>query len=67
MPLNALFMPYMTKVGLGYIIVVPGRASASVIIWMSSSEPLPSRSSIPAGTFIFLASSSRSLPPLGSG
>ena len=61
------FMPYMTKVGDGNISAAPGRASASVRTWIRSSEPLPSRSSIPAGTRILRLISSRSARGLGSG
>ena len=66
-PHSAAFMPYMTKLGAGYIIVVPGRATASVMIWSRSSEPFPSSSSMPAGRFIRRASSSRTRRPVGSG
>ena len=51
----------MTNVGPGYIITAPGLASASVTIWMRSSEPLPSRTSMPGGTPILRAISARSL------
>ena len=67
MPASTASMPYMTKVGAGYIITAPGRASAKLTIWIRSSEPLPSSSSMPSGTCILRASSSRSLRPEGSG
>ncbi|MNC89501.1 hypothetical protein D3C83_54460 [compost metagenome] len=67
MPESTASIAYMTKVGAGNIIAAPGRAQAKVTIWIRSSEPLPSRISIPAGTRIFCASSARSLLPVGSG
>ena len=57
----------MTKVGDGYIITAPGRASAVIRIWISSSEPLPSRTSMPAGTSMRRAIASRSFCGLGAG
>ena len=67
MPQNVAFMPYMTKVGAGYIIAAPRRASATLIIWIRSSDPLPSRMSMPLGTPILAAISARSFAPVGSG
>src|SRR5438552_1129506 len=64
---NVAFMPYITKVGEGYISAAPGRASASVRIWIRSSEPLPSSSSMPVGTRILRLMSSRSARGFGSG
>ena len=66
-PLNVAPIEYITKVGEGYIIVAPGRASAVISIWISSSEPLPSSTSIPAGTFMRRAMTSRSFCGLGAG
>jgi hypothetical protein len=63
MPVNAAYIEYMTKVGVGYIIDAPGLASAMVTICRSSSDPLPSITLIPAGTFIRLAISARSFSP----
>ncbi len=67
MPEKVAFMPYITKVGAGYIITAPGRASAKVTIWIRSSEPLPSSSPMPSGTRMTRASSSRRRRPEGSG
>ncbi len=67
MPLKVAPIAYMTKVGDGYIIAAPGRASAVMRIWISSSEPLPRRTSMPAGTFMRREMASRSLRGLGVG
>ena len=41
-PAYNAFMEYMTNDGSGASMTAPGRASAEVMIWISSSEPLPS-------------------------
>jgi len=61
------FMLYITKVGAGYMSAAPGRARARVRTWIRSSEPLPSSTSIPAGTRILRLISSRSARGFGSG
>ena len=65
--MNAALMPYMTKVGAGYMSDAPGRASARAMIWISSSEPLPRSTSMPAGTFIRRRMSSHRPRGFGSG
>jgi hypothetical protein len=67
MPLKVAPIAYMTKVGAGYISAAPGRASAVISIWISSSEPLPSSTSMPAGTLMRRAIASRSFCGLGVG
>jgi len=67
MPLKRALTPYMTKLGDGYITAAPGRASAVIMICSSSSEPLPSKSFMPAGTAMRCASASSSFCGLGVG
>ncbi len=67
MPLKVAPIAYMTKVGTGNIIAAPGRASAVISIWISSSEPLPSKISMPRGTPMRRAIASRSFCGLGVG
>ena len=58
---------YMTKPGTGAITLAPGLAAASDNMLMISSEPLPSSTSMPAGTFITVLSLARSASLLGTG
>ena len=66
-PANCADIAYMTKPGTGASTLAPGLAAASDSMLMISSEPLPSSTSMPAGTCITAWSPARSASLLGTG
>jgi hypothetical protein len=60
-PANCADIAYMTKPGTGASTLAPGLAAASDRMLMISSEPLPSSTSMPAGTFITVLSGAQRL------
>ena len=60
-------MANMANEGAGAITTAPSRATAAVMYWMHSSEPLPSSTSQAAGTCMTSLINARSFVAVGTG